>query len=241
MTSSENSAADNSLFTRPVLRPFEPDDLARMNAAYDLTWGWEIDPDRSATERRALGEAYQIANLLKSDFIRVAALEDGRAGALMCARLGLPETEPATDGLRRGLTPAMRRAYTEIRRAREIELGSSGLGRDVLEFEAGITAVNKGMLAELMNREAAAKAPAELVYLIAHPDARGRGCASALLRAFEAECRAAGHPRAMLFTDDHCNRGIYLRRGWAISETDRWDAGGEAGSIESYLFTKRFA
>lgn len=208
------------------LRHFELSDLDTFADAYDKTWGWE------RPERMRHAFVYVIGNLLKSDFIRVAELPDGRPAALMCARLD-PKAEPVA--LDADLAGLRERHQSLAALQKETELGRSCLG-----FEEKLDSVNKRMLADYVARAggSAAERP-ELVFLIAHPIARRRGCAGALLRLFESEARQKGAGEAVLFTDNDCVTAIYTRNGWRKEGEIPWKID-ENEDFKSWLFVKTF-
>lgn len=214
------------------LRPFQLPDLDTFADAYDKTWGWELSPDPERPERIRHAFVYVIGNLLKSDFIRVAELPDGRPAALMCARLD-PKAEPVA--LNADLAGLRDRHQSLAALQKETELGRSCLG-----FEEKLDSVNKRMLADYVARAggSAAERP-ELVFLIAHPIARRRGCAGALLRLFESEARQKGAGEAVLFTDNDCVTAIYTRNGWRKEGEIPWMID-ENEDFKSWLFVKTF-
>ncbi|MBS5218467.1 MAG: hypothetical protein KHY61_10420 [Sutterella wadsworthensis] len=79
----------------------------------------------------------------------------------------------------------------------------------------------------------------ELVFLIAHPIARRRGCAGALLRLFESEARQKGAGEAVLFTDNDCVTAIYTRNGWRREGEVPWKID-ENEDFKSWLYVKTF-
>ena len=214
------------------LRPFQLSDLDTFADAYDKTWGWELSPDPERPERMRHAFVYVIGNLLKSDVIRVAELPDGRPAALMCARLD-PKSEPVAPDAE--LTGLRERHQSLATLQKETELGRSCLG-----FEEGLHSVNRKMLADYVARAGGSMDDRpELVFLIAHPIARRRGCAGALLRLFESEARQKGAGEAVLFTDNDCVTAIYTRNGWRREGEVPWKID-ENEDFKSWLYVKTF-
>lgn len=212
------------------LRPFLASDLSTFAEAYDLTWGWELSPDEQRPERMRHAEIYVIGNLLKSDFVRVAQLPDGSPGALMCARLNWRTAPNPKEGEFEGLA--------EMHEALVGEQKKSALGRSCLEFEANLHKANSRMIADHAARTGGSREDRpELVFLIAHPNARRRGLAGMLLKLFEGKALEAGANEAVLYTDSDCITAIYERSGWRKTDEIPWRIE-ENEDFRSWLFVK---
>ena len=78
----------------------------------------------------------------------------------------------------------------------------------------------------------------ELVFLIAHPIARRRGYAGALLKLFERKALDAGAAEVVLYTDSDCVTAIYERSGWRKAGDIPWCIE-ENEDFRSWLFIKK--
>ncbi|WP_337559511.1 hypothetical protein [Duodenibacillus massiliensis] len=105
-------------------------------------------------------------------------------------------------------------------------------------FDERLNAMNDRFKTRLEERGLAAQA--ELVFLIAHPEGRGQGLASEALAAFDEECVRRRVKRAVLFTDNHCERRPYLKKGWVQEETEVWPESEYGPNFVSYAFVKRY-
>lgn len=89
------------------------------------------------------------------------------------------------------------------------------------------------------SRPAAPEARAEIRSLYVHPACLGRGVATRLLAAIEAECRSRGHHRLALCSTPLA-RSFYAARGWAEVGRDRLSSP-EGGSFAVIRMTKTLA
>lgn len=214
-----------------MVRDWRASDYAVFTEAFDSVWGYEISNDPENPSRRITAEVYVAGALMRSDFIKVAETEDGKPGVLLCAAFSDLPLPPAS------LT-AQAQARACVIQTGEEALSKTREGRAELVFDERLNATNDRFKTRLEERGLAAQA--ELVFLIAHPERRGQGLASEALAAFDEECVRRRVKRAVLFTDNHCERRPYLKKGWVQEETKVWPESEYGPNFVSYAFVKRY-
>lgn len=230
----ETAPADALAQPSVKVRDFTPADMEVFTNAYDEVWGWEIHADPASMERSTMAVAYTLTNLLRADAARTALLPDGRPGALACMRWDA--SEPQTHGVEPAHRDLARIRMKTLYERCLSRLSATKLGRDCLQFEEDLMAVNHELMGRLPPVPEGGRA--ELVYLITDPQARGLGLGKALMDDFEAACRTRGIGDAFLYTDNHCHWEIYLKRGWTLASKKCWSAPIEDDAIESMLMYK---
>ena len=230
----DSSTAAARFSPAPEIRDFMPADMEAFVTAYDEVWGWEIHADPASMERSTMALAYTLTNLLRADAARTALLPDGRPGALACMRWDA--SNPQTHGVEPAHRDLARIRMKTLYERCVSRLAATNLGRDCLEFEDDLMAVNHELMGRLPPVPEGGRA--ELIYLITVREARGLGLGKALMDDFEAACRTRGIGDAFLYTDNHCHWKIYLKRGWSIAAKKRWRAPIEDDAIESMLMRK---
>ena len=214
-----------------MVRDWRASDYAVFTEAFDSVWGYEVSNDPENPSRRITAEVYVAGALMRSDFIKVAETEDGKPGVLLCAAFSDFPLPPAS------LT-AQAQALACVIQTGEEALSKTREGRAELVFDERLNAMNDRFKTRLEERGLAAQA--ELVFLIAHQERRGQGLASEALAAFDEECVRRRVKRAVLFTDNHCERRPYLKKGWVQEETEVWPESEYGLNFVSYAFVKRY-
>lgn len=214
-----------------MVRDWRASDYAVFTEAFDSVWGYEVSNDPENPSRRITAEVYVAGALMRSDFIKVAETEDGKPGVLLCAAFSDFPLPPAS------LT-AQAQAWACVIQTGEEALSKTREGRAELVFDERLNAMNDRFKTRLEERGLAAQA--ELVFLIAHPEGRGQGLASEALAAFDEECVRRRVKRAVLFTDNHCERRPYLKKGWVQEETEVWPESEYGPNFVSFAFVKRY-